>query len=368
MMRVVLMRVAFVLLLSVSAVWAALRVCVKCGYENDDQTQSCTHCGAALPPLPAAAPAAAPEKSPRLKVLPGTRVEEEIECSRKAYREGSAELAWLYARNAAAMESITDQGDPDRAALVAALLEKSRAASRTLTRVCTECGGSGRQYAQLSTLDGGTVSRPSRGKTCEACGGTGFMTVPATVAETKRAKGAAQRTYAIQQRGRQYWSIGNAWLPPEMRDSLSARQTAALLAATASPCTACMGLGREDCRGCAGTGRAPCPNSKCVKGWVIERRKGELVKSAEFTIKARCPVCSGQGSVPCAACRASGSLVCPECDGLGERALCSKCNGQGYTPCRRCKGTGEYRGAPCAECGAEGYALCRGCNGDGRQE
>lgn len=364
-----LLRCICMLLACVPSVWAALRVCGKCGYESVDDVAACAHCGAALPPPASAAPSSpVPERVPSLAFLPGGRVEEEIERSRQAYRDGNIELAWLFARNAAALESITDQRDPDRTALVAALLEKSRAAVRTLTRPCSDCGGTGRQFAQPGKLDGGAGSRLSRGKACETCSGTGLMIVPATVAETKRAKGAAQESYSIQQRGRQYWQIGNAWVPPEMRGSLSARQTAALLTVTASPCHACMGLGREDCSECAGTGRMPCPNAKCVKGWIHESRKGELDKSVEFKAKLRCPECNGVGVVPCETCRASGSLVCSSCEGRGGRALCGKCNGQGYAPCRRCKGAGEYRGAPCAECAAKGYTLCRGCSGDGREK
>lgn len=349
---------------------AGLRVCGRCGHESADGAIVCANCAAALPPAAAEDPATAEldaEARPSEIAIAGVRVEEELTLARKYLAEGAPEVARLYALNALALDLLSDRTqDPARTARIADFVKSCRAAGAVIARQCSDCGGTGRQIATMSGLNGSVIPRAMHGRNCAPCGGRGFVEAPGTVNEQKQARGRALKNYTTLQQGRQYAQVGNAWIPAAMRDGLSVRQTAALLTATAAPCDACLGFGREDCSDCKGLGTVPCSARGCVKGWVDEKQKGQLIKG---TMKrtVRCRICGGRGFGTCESCRGNGSELCERCQGLGERAVCLTCGGQGYGPCRRCRGVGAYRGAPCLECGGQGVALCRACSGDGHK-
>lgn len=352
------------------AAQAALRICVKCGHEGPDEAEVCPHCSAPLPPLPAE-PAAATGETVRARAtgvcLDGRVVDEEIALARKRLAAGESEVARLFARNALALDTLTDRsGHERRTAAVAELVQLCTKRSRGVARRCSECDGTGKSYAAMTALDGSSVRREVPGRSCALCDGTGVMTAPATVDEQKRARGEAWRAYATAQSGRQYVPIGNAWVPADARDRLSVPQTAMLLCSTASPCEDCMGFGSQDCEACQGLGTVKCRARGCVKGTVEVERRGQLSQGTMKHLE-KCKVCSGKGIVDCDDCRGKGWVLCKECQGSGERPICARCSGQGCTTCSKCAGTGQVKGAACAACGGQGTALCPGCKGDGRR-
>lgn len=357
-------------LLACAVVLAGVRVCPRCGYENPDGPTRCTHCDAVLPAAeserkPSPPP---PPRPTRGDVVNADVVVAELRMAQNYYKKGRFELAYRFARNAMALDQVSDRAvDPGRSAAIADLVEHCRKRTRQLSRTCPECNGTGRSTVRMQGLDGGLRERTAHSRTCTSCRGAGAVLEDATVAETKQAKGRALRTYKTLQQGRQYVAVGNAWIPAPVRETLTTEQTAVLLTATASPCPDCFGIGREDCDECRGGGRVACPERDCKNGRIRVKREGTLVNGT-ITQQVKCPSCGGRGWIACEECGGSGTLLCEECQGTGERDMCRKCNGAGYVPCRRCGGDGKDRGVMCEECGGEGVVLCRGCRGDGRDQ
>ena len=361
-----------VLLLGTWLAVADITVCPKCGYENDSTRTECLHCRAALPaPTPQTKPTAVAGeqrlKDGKIEFLGGPTVEAEIAEGRQAFKDGDAELARLFLRNASALELLTDtKVENKRAADIAELLGKCDTAARAVRARCPDCNGTGKASMKATSLKGDTVSLDVAGKSCAKCGGSGFVYTPGTVDEQKFALGRALNRFATRQQIRKYVAVGGAWVPPDVADKLTVRQTVRLKMAMAAPCEACAGIGRVSCRSCSGTGLIKCTNRGCEAGKVTVTEGGQLGGKKVKRLD-KCPVCNGTGSVVCTRCTGTGSLVCTRCNGNGERGLCRSCGGQGFIDCRRCHGTGQYKGEPCTACHGEAVAECTNCNGDGKE-
>jgi len=355
----------------VSTACAALRICPACAYEASSAAVSCGHCGKALPAKETVRAVMPEERSGRGRgaVVSSAVVIAEGQLARKYLKAGQADLALFFARNALALEALTARdGASNLAKRAAELVEEAKSAARTLNRPCRSCDGSGKVIKKTGGLSPSEDFEKTftRWQKCGTCGGRGVEVVQGLVADQMVARGKAMRSYEVLQRGRKTVHIGNAWVPAEAAEALSVRQTAMILAATASPCEDCQGFGRLDCDHCGGRGVERCRARGCEGGQVEKKRQSSLTKDS-FTMRKRCPACDGRGFEPCEECDGRGSILCDECQGRGDRELCKRCNGQGFAACTRCKGAGRYRGEECPTCNAEGVELCRGCGGDGRK-
>ena len=362
-----------VALLFVSVAAGDLVICPKCGYENEEGSARCGHCGSAadgpvtVEAEPAPKEAAEEEASGQVFSLDRAVVEAEFEMGGKCLAEGDPETARFFFRNAAALELLTaSDGDPARSQEILERLEQCEQGRWLGRAVCPACNGTGKRTFSGATLKGELVEREAAGKTCPQCGGAGTVDRRMAVSEWKYAFGRSLSRYKTIQLGRKYVPVGEAWVPAALEGKLAAGRAALIKRATAAACPECLGCGRLDCPECNGSGRVPCSNRDCVNGYVqveSDRRLGDGGR----TQRRRCPVCSGRASLSCPDCRGQGSILCEECNGTGEREPCRKCSGRGLATCRRCRGAGSYRGGTCAECGGEGAVSCTSCNGDGRK-
>jgi hypothetical protein len=357
--------------LLVSTACAALRICPACAYEASSAAVSCGHCGKALP-AKETVPAVGPEKRSdrgRGAVVSSAVVIAEGRLARKYLKAGQADLALFFARNTLALEALTArEGASNLAKRAAELVEEAKSAARTRNRPCRSCEGSGKVIKETGGLSPSEDFEKTftRWQKCGTCGGRGVEVVQGLISDQMVARGKAMRSYEVLQRGRKTVNIGNAWIPAEAAEALSVRQTAMILAATASPCEDCQGFGRLDCDHCGGRGMERCRARGCDGGQVEKKRQGVLTKEAYIQHKP-CTSCGGRGFGRCEDCDGRGSILCDECQGRGDRELCRRCNGQGFAACTRCKGAGRYRGAECPTCRTAGVELCRGCGGDGRK-
>ena len=348
-------------------------ICPKCGYEVAGREAVCSHCGAALPARAAPQVPGAPsadQQSPepdKPGPLDASVVETEIALGEKAFKDGNMELARLLFRNAASMDSLTGHGeDTSHADRVLKFVRECEPAGKSMLVKCPGCGGKGKRIVKRANTWGKKQVLEIPGRTCEPCGGTGKVKSFGSISERKYQRGRAEREYRLMQQGRKLVPVGNAWLPKEVAATLSPKQIAAVQRPVVSPCTECMGFGRNDCRTCAGKGRVKCPGKGCVEG-MVKLEKNSNWSSTVFDRWQKCEKCLGFGFVKCTRCDGKGSFVCDECSGSGERERCSRCGGEGVGPCRRCKGSGRYRDGACDTCGGRGTSLCASCMGDGRR-
>jgi hypothetical protein len=346
------------------AVAADILVCRECGYENARGAAACRHCRAALP---VTAEPRVPSASDKIEYLGAAVVQDEVEQGQKAMRERDFELARLFLRNAAALETLTDPREGgERAQHILRMLRECESMGGRVGRKCGPCGGSGKRSVSTQTLSGATLTHESS-VACTQCRGTGQVLAFGSIDERKFAMGRAQEQFTRVQQSRKFIPIGNAWVPPDFQGRLTARQGASLKRATATPCEECNGLGRVQCPGCDGNGYTRCTNRRCAQGYVEERRDTRLSHSKR-TVKQRCSTCGGRSIVACPGCKSEGSILCENCKGTGQRGVCAKCSGQGFADCRRCGGSGLIKTARCSDCGGEGVSFCRTCDGDGRKK
>jgi hypothetical protein len=73
---------------------------------------------------------------------------------------------------------------------------------------------------------------------------------------------------------------------------------------------------------------------------------------------AKCPLCKGVGTIPCAACTNTGGLA----TGLSK---CGKCLGTGLVTCAKCRGAFGER---CNICGGRGHSVKHAANKTGTEE
>ncbi|MDD4872569.1 MAG: hypothetical protein PHR77_18620 [Kiritimatiellae bacterium] len=359
-------------LLVVSVLFAGILVCRECGYENPEGKEACVHCKAKLPVVktskqPAGGQAENNLSSGRVKFIDPTIVENEIQMAQKIFDTGDFETANLFARNAAALEMLTDPAvKGERSERIVELRKKSETGGMTVDRKCPACGGTGRLMIEAQAMDGKTTNIEVAGKSCQKCSGTGKVMRPSTMDERRLKMWRGMSRYTALQQSRKYVQTGAAWIPVDLEGKLSVKNIIQVKKTVAGPCPACMGLGRVDCSKCKGQGELKCTFQGCVRGKVEVTEDGRLVKGkAKRDVK--CKNCNGTGFVACVECRGKGSLVCKKCNGNGERSLCVKCGGQGGITCKRCQGSGTSKDTICEECRGEGVLECSSCNGDGRK-
>jgi len=354
-----------------STLCAAILVCRECGYENPEGKEACVHCKAKLPAskTPKQPTEGQGETTPagKVKYMDPQVVEDEIRASKRVFDTGDFETANLFARNAAALEMLSDPATKgDRSERIIELRKKSETGGMTIDRKCPGCGGTGKYVMETQALDGKTTQIEVAGKSCKKCEGTGKIMRPSTMDERRFKMGRGMSRYTALQQSRKFVQLGAAWIPANLEGNLSVKQSVLVKKAVASPCPDCMGLGRVDCSKCKGQGEVKCTFQGCVNGKVEIQEEGKLIKG-KTKRNIKCKNCNGTGFVACMDCRNKGSLVCKKCNGSGERALCLKCGGQGSIVCRRCQGSGMNKEATCTECRGEGVQECSACNGDGRK-
>ncbi len=361
-------------------VFAALNICKKCGYENEDRIPNCTHCSADLPVPPEVKEVEVQdvEVEEELDYLSVDIVSAEVNEGRKYQSKKSHELARLFFRNALAMEGLTDPVDGrKRSEKLLKLIEESERASRTITKVCPRCNGGGRASVKLDVLGGAnrpraeqSFGRNSSIKTtssqkCKKCNGLGTVRASGSLSDLKYQAGKASSIFRGLQQARKYEPIGNAWVPKDVADKLDVRARATLMRAVSSPCPTCSGLGRLDCRTCKGVGSLDCGNRYCVKGRIEADKGDSRIRRLDGVMTRQCGECRGSGRQECRVCAEEGTILCSKCDGSGESELCDKCSGRGYLECSKCRGRTGH-GAVCKYCAGEKVILCKSCKGAGR--
>ena len=368
---------AVLLLVSAVVIAAEVVVCRACGYERKPGAATCGHCGASFEePKPPVAAQEGPlgvedgehrfDEAGMLIHVGDTLIEGEIERGRQHYHEGETDVALLYFENAAALNLLGEPGsEAARGKQLVGAMERCREREQRSRVKCTKCGGSGKGTMEMTSLSGEVVARETAGRTCSNCKGRGFVLRGLGIDEVKRRLARSAERYRMLQQARKYIPVGGAWIPQELEDKLSVRQTASLRRSTAGPCPDCMGLGEEDCEECHGTGALECPNDDCQNGKVRVESEGTLSRLRVHRTEP-CKTCDAKGKVACQDCKGRGSVLCGECGGTGDRVECRRCGAQGFSACRRCNGAGRYKDADCAACGGHGVVLCSSCNGDGR--
>ena len=362
----------FAFLLAVSIALSGVLVCRQCGYESPEGSEACSHCKAKLPPpKPKSqsddAQADNTLPSGKVKFISTKIVESEIQIAKKHLDAGDFDVANLFARNAAALEMVTDPlSKGERTDQIVEIRKKSETGGMTVDRKCSACNGSGKYVMETAALDNKTTTIEVAGKSCPKCNGTGKVLKPSTMDERRFKLGRAMNKYTALQQSRKFVPLGAAWIPAELDGKLSGKQFMQVKRAVAAPCADCMGLGRLDCTKCKGQGEIKCTFQGCVQGKVEIQDEGRLVKG-KIKKLIKCKNCNGTGFVACADCRAQGSLVCKKCNGSGGRALCVRCGGQGMSACKRCQGSGTGKDGACSECKGEGVLECTACGGDGRK-
>ena len=361
--------------LFIAAAFAGIMVCPKCGYENPQEARTCEHCMAELPETQVIEGVGKAGDSNctlletgKVEFLKPGLVEEEIRWGNVYSATGEVEVARLFFRNAAALDMLTSPAlTNDRAARIVELLKRIDSAKAGTQRPCPVCGGTGKSSMKVVSLKGEVSYQDVHGKPCEKCAGSGKISGPTTADEWKFAAGRAAARYAALQRSRKYVPTGGAWIPLDIEQKLSTRQTVLLRRAVPPTCQLCMGYGRVECSRCKGTREIKCPNAKCVQGMTQVDVTAALSKT-KVTRSEKCKVCLGKGVVACPECNGEGSVLCKDCNGTGELPVCKRCSGQGYSSCSRCGGTGKQKQGACSACGGEGIVACSACNGDGRKK
>ena len=370
--------VCLVFLLVAGLAVAAVILCPRCGHELDPGMVTCPHCQRALPssePAPEPAPVAQPAPS----ALNRAALEAEAARARAALDDDRPALAWLYARNLAALMALVpgaaDFRDTERALERAAL-----SALRSGTSECPACEGSGRATILSVGINGQVNRQQTVSAKCPACSGRGTWTAFPSDDQLEGAFVPARRTFQDGKRDARWIPEGGAWLPPGT-PPLDLRQQVAVRKAISAPCDTCRGSGATGCSSCDGAGRTACTESGCVSGRILcpecggTRRQSASEDGRTLTRRCpecrqvgvvECPTCKGQACVECDDCSGRGEQACTTCKGSGEKSVCSKCSGEGLRSCSRCKGTGQHRQATCAECGGDGQVICGACQGNGR--
>jgi len=364
---------AILFLCTTCVVWAGSVICSDCGYENTDRAARCIHCGVALavPPSPSPRfPATSPD--PESDVAAGGRVDveivaDEVRAAKRLLKRGDDLVACRVARNALALNMLTDSEDVHRrASAITDLLRECERAYSPRQRTCPTCRGSGHGVMRSENLRGETVRQVVAGKACTRCGGSGRIRGRETMDERKLRLSEAAQRYRVFQQGRQRIEVGSVWGPMGFSEELTVKQRVMMKKSVVATCAGCMGLMRQDCTHCKGTGRDECSNRDCRGGSIMAERDG-LGGSSLRLQKKDCPICKGDAKTMCRECRGDGSVLCDECGGTGVPELCRRCNGVGYSECRRCKGAGTYRDDVCTTCNGEMVCECSTCGGSGRR-
>lgn len=346
---------------------AAILICAKCGYENDQGSRFCKHCGAALalgaepnPAVTTNTPVGGQEAAVAAPVVVSTAVtESELRAASEQLERRNGWLALFYCENAMALNAIakTSRNLTDR---VLQLHEECEAGVRSSVRECRVCDGTG-----SIARHGNSGDRGESKATCTTCSGTGIVPGRAGLDALKHGYDGAMKMYSVLRMGARWVPAGNAWIPPDLDGKLNHRQIAALKRVTGSRCPNCAGTGQMTCSKCNGLTRVKCPNRQCSNGRVQKKLEPGL-GGQERTIMVSCGECGGRGSIKCSGCDGHGSVACKACRGSGILPVCQLCDGEGLKKCSDCKGTGKKKAVVCSGCGGCGSILCRSCMGSGR--
>lgn len=348
-------------------------VCPKCGREAKPGETACSHCGAALPPPKAAAPAAEPEapkadKAAEVARLALVTVADSLRQAREL-EEKQPEVALGYYQNALALMRLAPEGKQP-AGVGKAIVDGNDRTMQTLLlgRVtCRKCNGTGKYQMDLGKVDRTRGTKEIEGVACPACKGAGSFAGYRDVSKAKMAILQGRREFERRQMVAGDVRVGLALVPAALEALLSNRQRALVMTGMPMPCPACQLTGRQSCSTCKGTGWVKCTYEGCDNGEVKEARKTETVKSKRLNdeVKKKCPRCGGMGEIPCETCKGAASVACKTCNGSGQAPRCKRCSGSGLVACTKCKGTGEVKGGVCPDCKGEGMVLCSACQGEG---
>jgi hypothetical protein len=361
----------------------ALLTCPKCGYEQTEGTEKCTHCSAALPKVPVKV---APDA---VKVVKPTWAIAADDDWRKAGEVAAAKklwLAWFYARNAYTLNMMTEGTNSSRASNLVSLMlgYEKRLSSSAVT--CPLCKGTGHADIRIKLTSGREQVMHSDSVRCKFCDGAGTLGVFVRADLLNHDRAQVKRDYDALQKDRGWSGLSGVWLPEDLTKDLTLKDRVQLMRTLGSPCLDCAGLGKLACIKCDGAGWAKCSNGECTSGYAPcadcgatgKPTKKTATTSGRYTsMGSFCPTCGGTGHSLCRTCKGAAHLactvctgkaiqVCKTCSGAGQNPVCTQCRGDGTLACNRCRGAGKIRNAPCTDCSGEGLVLCSNCKGVGR--
>jgi DnaJ-class molecular chaperone len=362
----------------------ALLTCPRCGFEQPEGTTKCIHCGAELPVPP---PKVATEAVTPGKPLWGLAADDDWRKSSEAATTRRLWLAWFYARNAYALNMMTEETNSTRAASLVSLMEGYEKRLSISALNCPLCKGTGHADVHVKFTSGRDQVIHSDSALCKFCGGAGTLTVFVRADLLNFGRAQVKREYDALQKDRGRTSLAGLWLPKELTKDLALKDRVQLMRAMGSPCLDCAGLGKLACTKCDGAGWTKCSNMGCESGYVTcpdcggtgqPTKKSTSSTSGKYTAMGSfcqtcnatglviCRVCKGAARLSCQACNGRAIQVCKTCNGSGQNPACTQCRGDGTIVCSRCRGAGTIRNAPCTDCNGAGLVLCPTCRGVGR--
>jgi len=372
------------LLAVVGVIQAALFSCPKCGYEQPEGTTKCSHCGATLTPVTIATNTPV-VTSPAVRTAWSAAAEEEFRKAQAAARQNRTWLAWFYARNAVALNTLAGATKAVLEADLVKALEQLERALRSTEAKCPACDGTGRREMKIKMSDGRLQTMNSDSLVCVRCGGSGRLPSVRMPDILNHQRAQVARDYDALQKDRNWVALSGVWLSPELAAGLTLSNRVAVIQALGSTCLNCAGMGILACARCEGAGYLKCSNGDCVMGTMTcpdcggtgapkkadhSSGRNTLVssfcKTCQATGRITCKTCRGRAVLPCATCQGKMALVCKVCNGSGQNPECTKCHGCGLVACTRCKGTGKNRDTPCPDCQGQGQLLCATCQGAGK--
>ncbi|MCX7005755.1 MAG: hypothetical protein NTY53_00600 [Kiritimatiellaeota bacterium] len=373
-------------LCAVITVLGAVLTCPKCGYEQTEGTEKCTHCGADLPKPP---PKVVQEVVKAVKPTWALSADEDWRKSSEAATQKKLWLAWFYARNAYTLNMMHEGTNSSRATKLISLQEGYEKQLRSSTITCPRCKGTGRADIHIKMSSGREQIIHNDSSHCKLCDGAKSLPIIIRADVLNHARAQVKRDYDALQKDRSWTSLNGVWLPADLAHDLTLKERVQLLRTLGSPCVDCAGMGASACTKCDGAGWTKCSNMECesgtmpctdCKGTGTPTKKattsgssrgqytsiGSFCQTCAGTGRVTCRVCKGASTLPCQACNSKAVMVCKTCNGNGQNPICSNCKGDGTMPCARCRGAGKIRDAVCTECNGEGQMMCANCKGVGR--
>ena len=385
--------VLVLLLIATVVVVAAMVICPKCGYEQPADATTCSHCGAVLPKQPAqpTLPTTAPVKTSWI-----TAADEDWRKANEAATQNKAWLAWFYARNAYALNMMSETTNSARAVKLTGLMESFERFLRATTQPCPLCQGTGHGEEHFKTSDGRDQVIRSHTKLCPRCNGAGALPAVIRADLLNHNRAQIKRDYDALQKDHGWVSIEEVWVRPEQAEGLAPKDRVQLLHALGSPCLDCAGMGILACTKCDGAGWIKCSNMECIAGMmpctdcggtgkpnkkaamaVASQSSSSRSRSGSVSLGSFCQTCNGTGRVTCRTCKGQAAmtctmcngksiLVCKYCNGTGQNPLCTTCKGEGLLTCQHCRGAGNVKNVSCPDCKGLGQIICGNCKGVGR--
>lgn len=379
-------RIVLTTLLGVAlTVVGAVLTCPKCGYEQVEGAEKCSHCNAPLPKPP---PKVVQEVVKPVKPTWALSADEDWRKASEAANQKKLWLAWFYARNAYTLNMMTEGTNSARATKLIALQQGYEKQLRSATVTCPRCKGTGRADIRIKMSSGREQIIHNDASRCKLCDGPGTLPVFVRADVLNHNRAQVKRDYDALQKDRGWDSISGVWLPEDLAREINLKERLELMRTLGSPCVDCAGMGAAACTKCDGAGWIKCSNMTCESGTMPcsdcngtgkPNKKavtatygsgytslGSFCQTCNGTGRVTCKACKGAANLPCQACGNKAITVCKTCTGNGQNPLCSRCKGDGSMPCNRCRGAGKIREAACTECGGQGQILCAGCKGVGR--